>query len=955
VARYPLYVHPEVDAWIAEHPGLRRRADWLFAELAARGVAGRPKGVVGDAREVGGLSGHRWRRSGLGGFDYYAWWFEAGQAAPFPASSRVVRAIRPHDLVEPLAACAPDRFRQRRFEQLQPLTDEQLAVVRSPAQVRLAVGHPGTGKTGALLYSAVEALRRRSEARLLYVTLSAGLADDARLFLEGLPELEERVEVCTYDDLLRGWGQAERKAPAALLTDEAEERAFLAFLRDQPRHDLTPWQRADQALWAEVRAHLVGRALPEPFQARGQPAAEGPVLDQDSYLQLRQEEIGISAARTAWRLGQRFMAGEQRQTIHRRAWQVLERLRAGKLDGRLRSLDGLIVDELQDLTLLQQAVLIEAVRRLGRLHARQPCFVAAGDESQIVHPSGFDWGVTKDLLRERLEADPAEFELHTNQRSPSPLVEAANRTARLYDELPRTHRPQARVEAAKTEAENGRVYLVEARSDSGELLEWLGLLRETPGSAVVCADSSPEAVAERLGPDLADLLYSPALLKGLDRDYVVVWQASRALGSLRNSLQATRARGERLPYFAARRAIDEFRVAVSRSTETLVFLDLDGAGRDPLLDQLLDDRIADQASPRLLSDALAARSYDPLERALAYFQEADDLLEADLARAQRALDRADGALANLRDPEARRQALRRRIEARRRAAARLLERRDEPGCLGQVAEQLRQAEQSYRELGDETHARQYALLVERFETTPPGAASVPELLPSLFSRYVATLAELPAAERRARIYGLPREWREELSALEWTRPAPLREVLAASEALAGLSAAASDRAAAEALRERLALLLTSRQRWHQALEVFEALTAPPPRPLAHCCEQLGRYAEAARWYERAGDLEAALGCFRQAGCLPEAARLAASLGRADLAAALAALQEAERLVGQAEQALESAQARLEPAERLRLAERLRAAAARLSSRNRRERQAPAEAGPPTAPRAHQEA
>ena len=71
----------------------------------------------------------------------------------------MVRAIRPHDLVEPLASGGPDGFRQRAFEQLEPLTDEQLAVVRSPARARLAVGHPGTGKTGALLYSVVEELR----------------------------------------------------------------------------------------------------------------------------------------------------------------------------------------------------------------------------------------------------------------------------------------------------------------------------------------------------------------------------------------------------------------------------------------------------------------------------------------------------------------------------------------------------------------------------------------------------------------------------------------------------------------------------------------------------------------------------------------------------------------------------------------------------------------------------
>src|SRR5438093_6493505 len=146
MARYRLYVHREVDEWLSKHLQLSRRADWLLAELSARGVAGRPKGVAGPAREVVDLPGQRWRRSGLGGFDYYAWWFEAGDSAPFPPDSRVVRAVRPHDVMAPLAGGDLAAYAERGLDDLQPLSDEQSAVVRGSARVRLAVGHPGTGK-----------------------------------------------------------------------------------------------------------------------------------------------------------------------------------------------------------------------------------------------------------------------------------------------------------------------------------------------------------------------------------------------------------------------------------------------------------------------------------------------------------------------------------------------------------------------------------------------------------------------------------------------------------------------------------------------------------------------------------------------------------------------------------------------------------------------------------------
>src|SRR5207247_5563748 len=176
-------------------------------------------------------------------------------------------------------------------------------------------------------------------------------------------------------------------------------------------------------------------------RSRAQAACDEPFLPWEVYRRQREQVLGATAANSAWRLAKRFVDAQSAAGLHRRAWEALRRIADARLDGRLRRFDGLIVDELQDLTLLQLAVLVDATRRIGELKPETtPCFIAAGDESQIVHPSGFDWGVCKDLLRERLGTDPDEFQLATNQRSPSPLVEASNRTAALYDELPRHYR-----------------------------------------------------------------------------------------------------------------------------------------------------------------------------------------------------------------------------------------------------------------------------------------------------------------------------------------------------------------------------------------------------------------------------------------------------------------------------------------------------------------------------------
>lgn len=946
MARYPLYVHHEVGAWLGQHRSLERRADWLLAELAARGVAGRPKGVIGPAREVVGLPGHRWRRSGLGGFDYYAWWFEAGEATAFPAGSRVVRAVRHHDLLSPLTLGEPAEYAPRPFEALDPLTDEQAAVVRPGARVRLAVGHPGTGKTGALLYAAIAEVRRSSAARLLYVTLSQGLADDARQFLDGLPELGDRVEVFTYHDLIGEWGAAGSRQATAVIGDEAEEAAFLGFLRDQPRPELNPWQNARGALWAEVRAQLIGRALPFPFEAREQPACERPFLDRETYLRHRQNELGVVPATKAWRLAERFVESRPPGSLHRQAWEVLRRLERGGLDGRLRRFDGLVVDEIQDLTVLQLAVLIEAARRIGATKGGEAVFIAAGDESQVVHPSGFDWGVCKDLLRERLATDPKEFQLVTNQRSPSPLVEAGNRTAALYDELPRAYRPQARVEAETTEATNGRVYVGLVSAGDPNLAPWLEGLLTVPGTALmVCPGVEPAETAPLLAePRFADLLYGPALVKGLDRQYVVVLDASRALGRLRDDVRAARTGGDRPRYLAARRAIDEFRVAVSRSNETLVLLDRATTERDPLLADLVADGPAEEVSLAHLRYVLETREYDPLERLQELFKEASDLLDLDLPRALRRLDRADGALASLRDADACRQAHRERITARRRAANRLLGAAgevsgDDPAVrerlaelYDQAAEQFRELERSYGALGDLTRGAQYERLGRRYRETPPGSPDVLPSLPVVLDGYVRVLTELPKRELRAADLRHAREWRDELFGQDWATHVPLEQAVLASDHLAELTGARQDRRAAERLRGELIELLLARARWREALETLERLPEPPPAQLARCHEGLRAWGRAAPLREQAGQLEQALEDYRACGDLPRAAELAERLERADLAGAL-------RLTAELVARLDDLDRRLAPnlseAERRGLADSLRRAAEKLTSRPQR--------------------
>jgi hypothetical protein len=938
---HTLLVHPDVDDWMRAQPDLRRRVDWLLFELTTRGDAGRPKGIVGPSALVTDAPALRWRRSGIGGFHYYAWWFPAsGWDGVDDGRTIVVRTVRHHDEMRPLAAGSPETYIERSLGELDPLTDEQRQVIAAEARVKVVVGQPGTGKTGALIFTAVEEARRLPpDARLLYVTLSSRLVSAAQEVLDGVPALGRRVEVVGLADLLGRWSGLERAQVAA--SEEDEEQKFRGSVRGFAPRDLATWQDSDRALWAEVRAHVMGPALPFPFRGRRLQAADEPILRESTYMGRRAGQLGSGVARAARHAAQVFLGRQDLPSIQREAWAAIGRIERGALDRELRAIGGLIVDEIQDLTLLQIAVLAKASRRAGDLQLAEgygygPLFVAAGDESQVVHPSGFDWGSAKDLLAEILDTTPREITLRLNQRSPVPLIEVANRTSKLYDDLPREYRPRGSAQADTGDAPGGdvgEVALTTVAPDDVDLQAWLELLADTPHSAVVTAETrssapSDEALDTVLGDErFDDLRFTASTVKGLDRQYVVLWGASRVLKSIRDEIDAAKERGGSVRYLVARTAIDELRVALSRSTETLILLDTRDAETDPLLKELAEEGLLKRRSMAFLRARLEERNADARERAVGFLADTLGLLESDLDRALRTLIRFDAAVAGLVDAEQRREVLERSIEVRRLAASALVRQ----GRHADAARLYRRQVDICREVGQEARAEQFAVLARRYAEAPPGSAEAAKLLPSLLVDYVRALEGRAADDRPERLFELPRAWIEEARELKIGNSTAVASLQESARRLAALSGDARDAETAERLADTLADARLASGDWAGALALLEHRADARPEQLARCYAGLRRWADAARAHVVAGQPEAALAAYRRAGAFAEAAALADTVGQSADAALLQTLATVldglERLGRTDLNALEDDEASI-------LARRLREAADRLGRRRR---------------------
>ena len=186
---HTLLVHPDVDDWMQAQPDLRRRVDWLLFELTTRGDAWPPEGDrravrAGHRRAGRALAALRGRRLPL--LRLVVPGHRAGTASTTAGRSWCGRCAT-------TTRCGPWRPARRTptqpasLDELDPLTEEQRQVDRPPRPAfGLVVGQPGTGKTGALIFTAVEEARRLPpDARLLYVTLSRRLVSAAQEVLDG--------------------------------------------------------------------------------------------------------------------------------------------------------------------------------------------------------------------------------------------------------------------------------------------------------------------------------------------------------------------------------------------------------------------------------------------------------------------------------------------------------------------------------------------------------------------------------------------------------------------------------------------------------------------------------------------------------------------------------------------------------------------------------------------------
>ncbi|MFL6447993.1 MAG: hypothetical protein ACJ746_09935 [Bryobacteraceae bacterium] len=513
-----------------------------------------------------------WRRSRLGGSSgshFYAWWAPAAATplkdAGFQAESEAIflRDIRHHDDHAPLNAgdssndylllTVPD-LRGTEYAP-EPWTSPQARFARGRGAARILKGHPGSGKTTALLHAADS-----SQAdRVLYLTFSQDLAALARDYFDRFCSKTRTFTVLTYpafiSQLLGGQtGQ----------TDPAEARA--QFRRDLFNHQrsLGAWSNNIDALYEEMYAHLVGAAVP---QLAGRFAkAERVRLPESAYRAQRNRYLGpaadsvLDAARRLERISDAPLADRYFPELAL-AWRAAGAISSGcgQIETSFLDYGCIAVDEIQDLTPLEAFIVLALARRLGPDRS-SASLLLAGDEAQTVRSTDFEWAWLNDMLHSMI-GEAQEFKLTANLRSPRRIADVVNRVWDLYDYLHKQDRPSGTGYAEiDDDGPDQILYTAVPRAEAPALLNSLST-RE--GLALIAFDK------KNLPGEILSFALSPAEAKGLDFHSVCVLNGGSLLQHIVN------AEASAITDTLTRRlAIDQLRVALSRPTERLLWVDI---------------------------------------------------------------------------------------------------------------------------------------------------------------------------------------------------------------------------------------------------------------------------------------------------------------------------------------------------------------------------------------------
>ncbi len=880
-AKHPILIHSEVFELLKD-PVRGKRLNLVLTHLAAHGSTSIVKGCKDDANRG-------WLRTPLSGNHYYLWWApsysDQVRSLALGAGSILVRAVRHHDDHDPLDAGEQDDLVHVSACDLvddhysaQPWTEQQKKFIFDETPVRVLIGNPGSGKTTAL-WKAVSA---RSNQKVLYLTWSKRLAQMAQEHFGSFAGQD--VDIVARD-LSSFWGEILGRDIRRL--DLTRSRGvFEAYAYQLDLRQFGEWRNRPEALRAEARAVVYGMA---------DPLAEGSqlgLLDYTAYTELRKESLGSASQRVVQAVAaieNKLSAADWIPELEAAA-QAARWIRDHGVPNGWDRFDRIVIDEVQDLTRLELRALMLFFTTVARNQKRLPWLLVAGDEGQTVVPTHFRWGWLKATIHEALtdlvdnsQALFFECKLDSNLRCPSNICKVLDRATALYGRLPKVVKPGDQSPPSDGQVHDARLIHVVCKTPD-EAVEVLGKLTTRDDFVVLSLDDELKwtGAADPNGTEgavtLRDRILSPSMAKGLEYQSVCIINPGRKLLEIK-SLTGT---FERLSEMAARTMIDQFRVALSRATGDLIFLDIQPT------DQELDESRGMLVRPVEVDAIGLANYYEDFEtsaedRVRSRLKLAQNFVETEILRAWRLANEAMRMLGDphmtdgVADPELRREVS---LEVLKLAARLILDETDDKDLLSQANDA---GDEALGESANESDRRIFTTLqawtdhIHLRGAPPKTAETVIDFLDAVVKAeegrsWIEPALAACAQRLRSNIEKVARDVscavRMAGPVAEWLR-------------IAGEVGEVDEKA--KMIRRTAFNTLMEAERLDEAQSILDHFSDGDHEMRGRMFEARQEFARAAAEFESTGMTEAALRNWRNAGCWEDAVRLAEGGDKAHLA------------------------------------------------------------------------
>ncbi|HQC94245.1 MAG TPA: AAA family ATPase [Aquabacterium sp.] len=462
----------------------------------------------------------------------------------------------------PLRWLGPGRTQFELLDKPIVFDDAQDSAYRHPAPM-VVIGAAGSGKTAVTL-----ARLREAEGRLLYVTLSAYLAQSARALHAalGFDNPKQEVDFLSYRELLE-----------TLRVPPGREVTLPAFASWSARH------RQALRLLGGASGDIDAQALFEEFRGVIGAQPNGPLSLAD-YLALgaRQSLLNNAQRELAHGLFQRYRAwlaeaGLYDSNLVAHAWRTEHLPATGPV------YDFIVIDEVQDLTPVQLALVLALLKAPGQ-------FILCGDSHQIVHPNFFSWAALKSLFWQGLAGEAAQRQplqlLQANYRNTQAVTALANRLLKIKQARFGSVDRESNFLVRSTAAEPGQVQLVAAKDAAIKALD-AATRQSAQHAVIVLRDDDKPAARERFH---TPLVFSVAEAKGLEYPHVLlvdlVSSQRQAYAEVAEGVDPADLEGEDLTYSRAQDKADKslelykfyvnaLYVAMTRAVQSLTLVEAD--------------------------------------------------------------------------------------------------------------------------------------------------------------------------------------------------------------------------------------------------------------------------------------------------------------------------------------------------------------------------------------------